>query len=367
MQKIARRSCLEKITPYVPGKPVEEVERELGISDVIKLASNENPLGPSPLAVEAIKEFLPRINFYPDGNCFYLKRDLAAKLGLAESNIILGNGADELITLVGAAYLNPGDDIIMAHPSFSEYDFSARLMDAEVVKIPLRDYRHDLSAMAGAISGKTRVVFICNPNNPTGTIVTGDELEAFLKEVPPGILVVLDEAYKEYVTDPAYPDSLKFLRGGYNVLILRTFSKIYGLAGLRIGYGLAGEEVIRDLNTVREPFNVNAVAQVAARAALKDEDHVRRGREANEAGKEYLYREFDRLGLFYVPTESNFIFVKTDRDSRQLFRLLLFKGVIVRTGDIFGYPQFIRVSIGTGEQNARFIRALEEALQELKG
>lgn len=367
MSKISKRPCLESINPYVPGKPIEEVERELGLTDVVKMASNENPLGPSPLAVEAIKEYLHKINLYPDGNCYYLKSALAEHYNLAEKNIVIGNGADELITLVGAAYLNPGDEIIMAKPSFSEYDFSARLMDAVPVYIPCKEFRHDLKAMAAAVNEKTRIIYVCNPNNPTGTIVTHKELEEFLTELPPEILVVLDEAYYEYVGDPSYPHSLDFLRRGFNVLILRTFSKIYGLAGLRVGYGLADEQVISDLNTVREPFNVNSVAQVAARAALKDKEHMEAVLRINTSGKEYLMREFTRLGLYYLPTEANFIFVKVGVDSRELFQKLLHKGVIVRTGDIFGYPQFIRVSIATEKANQRFIKALEECLQELQG
>jgi len=366
MTKIAKRPCLENITPYVPGKPIEEVERELGLTDVIKMASNENPLGPSPLAVEAIKRYLPRISLYPDGNSYYLKSALAGHLNLQEKNIVMGNGADELITLVGAAYLNPGDEIIMAQPSFSEYDFSARLMDAVPVRVPCKNFRHDLKAMAAAVTGKTRVIFICNPNNPTGTIVTHQELQEFLAGLPSNILVIMDEAYYEYVGDPSYPNSLDFLEKGYNVLILRTFSKIYGLAGLRVGYGLAGEQVITDLNTVREPFNVNSVAQVAARAALNDKEHLEAVLRVNTSGKEYLAGEFTRMGLFHLPTEANFIFVDVGVDSRQLFQKLLHKGVIVRTGDIFGYPQFIRVSISTEDANRRFIKALEESLRELK-
>ena len=352
--------------PLCSRQPIEEVERELGLSDVIKMASNENPLGPSPLALEAVKEYLHKINFYPDGNCYYLKRALAERYNLHEQNIVVGNGADELITLLGAAYLNPGDEIIMAQPSFSEYDFSARLMDAVPVYVPCKDFRHDLKAMAAAVTEKTKIIYVCNPNNPTGTIVTHKELEDFLAELPSNILVVLDEAYNEYVGDPSYPHSLEFLKRGFNVIILRTFSKIYGLAGLRVGYGLADEQVIRDINTVREPFNVNSVAQVAARAALNDKKHLEAVLRVNSAGKEYLAGEFTRMGLFYLPTEANFIFVEVGVDSRELFQKLLHKGVIVRTGDIFGYPQFIRVSIAKEEENRRFIKALEECLQELK-
>ncbi len=358
-----KRACLEPIIPYTPGKPIEEVERELGITDVIKMASNENPLGPSPRVLEAIQNFLPKINLYPDGNAYYLKQALAAHLGLSEQNIICGNGADELIILAATTYLDPGDEIIMAHPSFSEYDFAARLMGAQPVRVPAVNFGHDLPGMLAAITERTKIIYICNPNNPTGTMLTHAELAAFLKEVPSRILVVMDEAYYEYVTDPAYARSIEFLKDGYNVLILRTFSKIYGLAGLRVGYGLAGEEIIREINTVREPFNVNAVAQVAARAALEDEAHKQAVLEANTRGREYLAKEFKRLGLFFVPSHANFIFVEVGVDSKALFQKLLQQGVIVRTGDIFGYPQFIRVSFGTEEENRRFIRVLEDTLK----
>ncbi|NMB35712.1 MAG: histidinol-phosphate transaminase [Firmicutes bacterium] len=363
---MTRRPCLEKITPYQPGKPIEEVKREMGLQDVVKMASNENPLGPSPLALEAIKEHLPRINYYPDGSCYYLKKALAKHLSLKENSIIVGNGADELITLVSAAYLNPGEEIIMAHPSFSEYEFAAQLMDARTVRIDCQDFRHDLEAMAAAVNDHTKLIMICNPNNPTGTIITHEELEDFLKKLPRDILVVIDEAYFEYVTDPSYPRSLELLAHGYNILILRTFSKVYGLAGLRIGYGLAREDVIADLNTVRAPFNVNSVAQVAARAALLDQEHVQAVLALNNLGREFLSREFERMGLFYLPTEANFFFVEVKVDAKEVFSRLLSRGIIIRVGNIFGFPQFIRLSIATEEQNARFIKVLEEILKEMR-
>ncbi|MEW5920276.1 MAG: histidinol-phosphate transaminase [Bacillota bacterium] len=365
VKEFKKRACLEPIIPYVPGKPIEEVERELGITDVIKMASNENPLGPSPRVMEAIKAYLPKLSLYPDGNAYYLKQALAVHLGVTDKNIICGNGADELITFSGMAYLNPGDEIIMSHPTFSEYEFTARVMDAVPVRVPSIDFRHDLPAMLAAITDRTKIIYICNPNNPTGAMLSHAELAEFMKQVPSRILVVMDEAYYEYVTDPTYARSIEFLKEGYNVLIYRTFSKIYGLAGLRVGYGLASEEIITDINTVREPFNVNAVAQIAARAALEDKEHMLAVREANTQGRAYLAKEFERMGLYYVPSQSNFIFVEVGVDSKTLFQKLLQKGVIVRTGDIFGYPQFIRVSFGTEEQNRRFIRTLEETLKEM--
>lgn len=359
----ACRETILSIKPYVPGKPIEEVQRELGIKDVIKLASNENPLGPSPDAVRAIQEAAERVYLYPDGNCYYLKNALAEKHGVSPENIIVGNGTDEIIKMLAEAYLNPGDEIVVADPTFSEYEFAALVMAGRAVKVPCRSFRHDLKAMAAAITPKTRLVFICNPNNPTGTIVGQMMLDNFLKEIPPSVLVVLDEAYADYVTAEHYPDSLAYVRYGRpNIIVLRTFSKIYGLAGLRVGYGVAVPEIIKNLNRVREPFNVNLVAQAAAFAALKDEAHYRKSREINIEGKQYLYEQFAAMGLAYVPTETNFIFVDVNRDSRDVFQEMLKQGVIVRTGDIFGYDTYLRVTIGTPRQNERFIKALREVL-----
>jgi histidinol-phosphate aminotransferase len=359
---LARRTVFS-ISPYVPGKPIEEVQREFGVFDVIKMASNENPLGPSPLAVEAMRGCLSEVGFYPDGNCYYLKQDLAASLGCSEDQLIIGNGSDEILKMIAETFLNPGEEVVFAHPSFSEYEFVSRIMDATPVAVPVDDsFTHDLKKIAAKISGRTKLVFICNPNNPTGTIVTGNDLEAFLDAVPEHVLVVLDEAYHEYVTDPAYPDSLSYVKEGRRLIFLRTFAKIYGLAGLRIGYGVSSSGVISLINRVKEPFNVNYLAQEAARAALRDTDHLRRSRELVESGKGFMYEALDGLGLKYVPTEGNFIFMDTGADSRELFPALLREGVIVRTGDIFGYPNFIRVTIGTPEQNQRFIQVLQKVL-----
>lgn len=357
------RPTIFTLTPYVPGKPIEEVERELGIKGVIKMASNENPLGPSPLALEALKKAIARVNIYPDSNCFYLKRELASHLGCGEENLIIGNGSDEILKLIAETFLNPGDEVIYGWPSFSEYEFVSKVMEAKCIAVPLRDdFTLDLDAIIGNVRSKTKLIFICNPNNPTGTIVKEKELSDFLERLPGDVLVVLDEAYYEYVTAPDYPDSLKFVKEGKNVIVLRTFSKIYGLAGLRIGYGIASSEIISCINRVREPFNVNLLAQEAARAALNDSDHLERSKELVLNGKEYLYKSFERLGLRYVPSEANFIFVDTGKDSKEVFAALLREGVIVRTGDIFGYPTYIRVTVGTPSENERFVRSLEKVL-----
>jgi histidinol-phosphate aminotransferase len=357
------RKALFSISPYVPGKPIEEVQREYGIDDVIKLASNENPLGPSPLAMEAIRNWISKVSIYPDGNCFYLKRDLAAHLGVGVDQLIIGNGSDEVLMMIAQTFLDPGDEIVFAQPTFSEYEFVCRVMDAVPVAVPVKsNLAHDLQAMSARINEKTKIVFICNPNNPTGNIVTGDDLKDFLNKVPEKVIVVIDEAYLEFTTDPAYPNSLAYLGEGRRVISVRTFAKIYGLAALRIGYGISSPEIISLINRVKEPFNVNSLAQVAARAALQDLEHLRRSRELVASGKSFLYENFDRLGLKYIPTQANFIFVDIGIDSKSAFRSLIAEGVIIRTGDIFGYPSHIRVTIGTPEQNLRFIKALQKVL-----
>lgn len=360
------RKVLDHIKPYVPGKPIEEVERELGLKNVIKMASNENPLGPSPEAVDAIQRSAERVYLYPDGNQYYLKKHIAQHVGVAADNIIVGNGSDEVIKFLAEVFIAEGDQAVMAAPTFSEYDFAVNLMGGESIFVPLDNFRHDLEAMADRITERTRLVFICNPNNPTGTIVTEHEVDSFMAKVPDDVIVVFDEAYYEYVAHPTYPNSLKYLEAGKNnVIILRTFSKIYGLAGLRVGYGIASKELLNLLNRAREPFNVNSLAQVAAMAALHDQLHVEKSQKLNEEGKEYLYSTFKEMGLKYVPTEANFILVDVKVDSKRLFKAMLQHGVIVRTGDIFGLPTFIRVTVGTRRQNQIFIETLQKVLAEL--
>lgn len=362
LENLVRRAVF-KLNPYTPGKPTEEVERELGITGVIKLASNENPLGPSPYAIEALQKAVSKINSYPDSNCFYLKKDLAGYVGCEEENLIIGNGSDELLKLIAETFLNPGDEVIFAQPTFSEYEFVSKIMEVNCIAVPVKeDFSHNLEAMAKKIGPKTKLIFICNPNNPTGTIVRDQELKAFLRNIPPNILVVLDEAYYEYVTDPEYPNSLELVRQGKNVIILRTFSKIFGLAGLRIGYGIARPEIVAYINRVKEPFNVNLLAQEAARVSLKDREHLKRSKELVIQGKNYLYKTFDKLGLEYVPTQANFIFVNVFRDSKEVFTALLREGAIVRTGDIFDYPTYLRITIGTPGENEHLATALEKVL-----
>jgi histidinol-phosphate aminotransferase len=361
------RTTILRIKPYVPGKPIEEVQRELGIEDVIKLASNENPLGPSPKGMEALQEAAGRIHIYPDSNCYYLKEALAKHLSVAPEQLIIGNGSDEILKMLGEAFLTPEDEVVLSEHTFSVYQFVARLMGAGEVVVPMKDYTVDLEAMAKAVGPKTKMVFICNPNNPTGTFVGADELDRFLDAVPPGVLVVMDEAYYEYVDDPSYPDTVAMLPSRKNLVILRTFSKIYGLAGLRVGYGIGNPEVIAAINRVREPFNVNSLAQAAAVAALADEEFLQQSRAVNRAGKEFLYQEFERLGLSFLPSQSNFILVDVGMDSQQLMGAMLQRGVIIRAADSFGLPGFIRVTIGREQDNRRFIDALIDVLEKEGG
>lgn len=353
------------LKPYVPGKPIDEVKRELGLEDIIKLASNENPLGPSPLAQKAINQVLPEMHLYPDSNCFYLKKGIASFTGMEVEGILIGNGSDELLKLIAETFLSPGDEVIYAEPSFVEYEFTAKIMGAICKPVPLVEFRHDLPSMLQAVTDKTKIIYICNPNNPTGTIVTEAEIDAFMNAVPADILVIFDEAYYEYVESKEYTSGLKYIREGRNVLVLRTFSKVYGLASLRVGYGLTTPAIAAAVERVMEPFNVNTLAQVGAMAAIGDVQHVKNSQQVNSEGKKYLYAEFGKMNLDYVPTDANYIFVDVGQDCQQVFKGLLKEGVIVRTGDIFGYPTFIRVTVGTQEENTRFINSLKKILEAL--
>jgi histidinol-phosphate aminotransferase len=356
------RKCILNLTPYVPGKPIEEVKRELGLDDVVKLASNENPLGPSPKALAAMKAALDDIAQYPEGSCFELRKAVAKTLGVEGDMLIFGCGADEVIHYLGVAFLCDGDEIVQADPSFVQYKAASTLMDCKAHMVPLRDWTHDLKAMLARVNDRTKMFFVTNPNNPTGTIVGAHQVEAVLDSLPDRCLLVLDEAYYEYADDPAYTRSIEWVRQGRNLIALRTFSKIYALAGTRVGYGVAPKRIIEVLERVRAPFNVNSVAQAGALASLSDPDQVTRTRAQNLRSKQYLYKELDRMGIPYTPTQANFLWVDTQRDCKEVFAKLLRLGVIVRTGDIFGCPTHIRVTTGTDEQNTRFIDALKEAI-----
>lgn len=355
---------ISEIKPYIPGKPIEELERETGIKDSIKIASNENPQGSSPLALKAILNFLTSsksnnlLNRYPDGSGFYLKKALSKFLNVKEEEIILGNGSNELIDIAVRTFMQSGDDAIMAEPSFIVYPISVQSVGGNKIIIPLKNYTHDLEAMADAISNKTKIIFIANPNNPTGTINRKMEFDRFMERVPENILVIIDEAYYEYVTDPDYADSMKHLRNGRNILILRTFSKIYGLAGLRIGYGISKPEILIEMNKLRPPFNTNTIAQIAAKHALEDTDFLKSTIEINEMGKKYLYKELKEMNIDFVPTQANFIYINLKLDSKIIYNKLLLKGIIVRPVG----PREIRVTIGLPDENRKFIEAFKSVL-----
>ena len=348
---------LRELVSYEPGKPIEDVARELGLKpeEIIKLASNENPLGPSPKALAAMREMLERSHFYPDGGGYYLREAIAAKMGLKRENVILGCGSNEVIEFIGKAFLNPGDEIICARHAFVVYKLMATLFGATTIEVPDPNFAHDLDAMAAAVTPRTREIFIANPNNPTGTLISQDEIDRFMEKVPEHVVVVFDEAYYEFLENP--PDTLKFVREGRNVVVLRTFSKIQGLANLRIGYGLAKPELIDVLQKTRQPFNANGIAQAGALAGLADEEHQRKTRELTIAGRNWLQREFAAMGLEFVPSFANFILVRVG-DGKAVFNALMRKGIIVRDMTSYALPEWIRVSIGTAEQNARFLAEL---------
>jgi histidinol-phosphate aminotransferase len=355
------RPNIRDLRPYEPGKPIEEVQRELGLEKVIKMASNENPLGPSPLAIKAIGENLNRMNFYPDGGGYYLKRKLSSFLDVDENQIILGNGSDEIIRMVVETFLNAGEEAVIAEQSFVIYQMAVRIVNGESRLVKLKDYRYDLASMAEAVGRKTKLVFVANPNNPTGTMVSAAEVESFMKKVPEDVIVVFDEAYFEYIERGDFPKTIDYIRDGRAIVCLRTFSKIYGLAGLRIGYGISQPEIISGMNRVRQPFNVNSVAQTAAIAALDDEEHVGKSRELNCRGRDFLYRELGKRDIRYIPSEANFILVEVG-DGTGIARALLKEGVIVRDMFCYDLPGFIRVTVGLESENKNFIKKLQNVL-----
>ncbi|MHB8914260.1 MAG: histidinol-phosphate transaminase [Thiobacillus sp.] len=351
------------IAPYQPGKPISELARELSLNEagIVKLASNENPLGPSPLALAAAEAALHDLALYPDGAGFALKAALSKKLGVSQNQIVLGNGSNDVLDMAARAFLSPGTSALYAQHAFAVYPIATQTVGATGIEVPAVNYGHDLAAMRQAIRGDTRVVWIANPNNPTGTFLPWAEIEAFLSEVPPHILVVLDEAYGEYLSHEDRFDTVTWLARFPNLLITRTFSKAYGLAGLRVGYGLGSAALIDLLNRVRHPFNVNLVAIVAAVAALDDADFLARSNALNRAGMAQLVHGVTALGLTHVPSKGNFLLVKVD-DAARVNTELLQRGVIVRPVANYGLPEFLRVSVGLAVQNTRFLEALKAAL-----
>jgi histidinol-phosphate aminotransferase len=355
---------VQGLQPYQPGKPVEELKRELGISDIVKLASNENPLGPSPKALDAIRSILPELTRYPDGNAFRLKQALGKKLGINSEQITLGNGSNDVLELIGRAYLTGHSAALYSQHAFAVYPIVTQAIGAQHIAVPAKNWGHDLEAMAAAITDKTRVIFIANPNNPTGTWLSEQEVRAFLDKVPARIIVVLDEAYTEYVDQPDFPNGIALLSEYPNLVVTRTFSKAYGLAGLRIGYSVSHLQVADILNRIRQPFNANMAAQEAAIAALDDEDYLAKSVQVNAEGMAYLESEFKRLGLDFIPSVGNFICVDVAQPAGPVDQALLQEGVIVRSVAPYQMPNHLRVSIGTAEENGRFINALEKVMAD---
>ncbi len=361
LKQLVRPDVL-KISPYEPGRPLEEVRREFGLDDVVKMASNENPLGPSRLAINAMRQAINSVHLYPDGGAGRLRKKLAGFLGVEEQSIVFGNGSDEIITMAINAFLNEGEEIILGEPAFAIYRIASEISGRLHRVVPLKDYAYDLPAMLEAIDEKTKLIFIANPNNPTGTYLTRADIADFMTEIPKNVIVVFDEAYYEYVERGNFPETIDYIRKGRAVICLRTFSKAYGLAGIRAGYSIAPPELTDAMNRVRGPFNVNALAQAAASAALDDEEHVKRSRELTFQGKAYLYGELSKMGMFYVPSETNFVLIDVKKNAGQIFHALMEKGIIVREMSGYRLPSFIRVTIGLPQHNERFIQALSEVL-----
>ncbi|MGH7233591.1 MAG: histidinol-phosphate transaminase [Nitrospiraceae bacterium] len=349
---------IESLVPYVPGKPIDELERELGIPRAVKLASNENPMGPSPKALAVLAQGAATLNRYPDGGAHRLRKALAERWKVTADQVILGNGSDEILGMLARAFLSPGDEAVMADQTFIIYKMEVTAAHGVPVIVPLKDWRHDLVAMADAVTPNTRLLFVCNPNNPTGTMVNGAEVDRLMARVPDDVIVVFDEAYYEYVRDRDFPHVLSYVQRNRHAIVLRTFSKIYGLAGLRIGYGLTTPDIVEYLNRVRPPFNANSLAQLAALAALEDEEHVAQSRSMNHAEMDVMRAGLHALGLQPLPSEANFLYFDAGRDGGEVFQALLRQGVIVR--HIHG--RMLRVTIGLPDENRQFLQALKRIL-----
>lgn len=359
---------IASITSYPPGKPIDELEREYGVSDSIKLASNENPWGPSPKVMRALRLELPNLHRYPDGSCYYLARAIASKIEVDPTEIVLGNGSNEVIEFLVKAFVREGDEVITSHPSFLMYQKFVQVRGGINHVVPLRDMKHDLETIRETISAKTRLIFIDNPNNPTGTIIEPLELYSFLGKVPETVIVVLDEAYVDFVDMSSRVDPHLLIRNSEDrcpVVLLRTFSKAYGLSGLRVGFGLMAREVASCLHKVRQPFNINLLAQVGAREALEDEDYFQQTLAKTRRGLSVLTREVEKLGCISYPSQTNFFLIDVRGSGDDLYQAMLHKGVIIRSMSSYGFPDFIRVTVGTEEENTRFLAALAVCLTDL--
>jgi histidinol-phosphate aminotransferase len=351
-----------KIKPYIPGKPIEEVKREFGLKSVIKLASNENPFPPSPKVLKAIRGAACQVNRYPDGACYELRQVIAKRLKVRPEQLVFGCGSDEAIVLALRAFINPGDEVVMAKPSFLVYSIASTAVGARLVEVPLKGLKYDLVAMRKAVTKKTKIVFIGNPDNPSGLYSSKAEVAEFLKGFPEDVLVFFDEAYFEFVSDKDYPDTLALLKLRKNIIVARTFSKLYGLAGLRVGYAVASAEVAGLMDRAREPFNVTSVAQAAAVAAFKDEAYYKKVLQVLTREREVVCSGLESMGIKYSKGATNFIQVQVPRDSRDVVLALIKKGVIVRDMSVWGLQNYIRVTIGTPAENKRFLKALKETL-----
>lgn len=360
--KLVRQS-IDTIPPYIPGKPIEEVQREIGINSVIKMASNENPLGPSTEVRQVLMQSIEKIAYYPDANSFYLKEALAQHVELPAEMILLGNGLDDVNKILGETLLSPDDEVIIPQPTFSQYEIITRLMGAKPVFVSGKGLGNDLSAMKRAITKNTKLVFVCNPNNPTGTMVTSANLQNFIDHLPKHVVVVVDEAYADFITDPDFVSGIELVKAGYqNIIVYRTFSKIHGLAGLRLGYAMANPELIKEMNRVRDPFNVNLLAQAAGVAALNSKKHYQLSKELVKSGRDFFYEQLDEMGVKYLPTQANFILINCGRDSHGIYEYLLQSGIIVRPTHSFGLPNYIRVTFGTAQQNEEFFKFFKQAM-----
>jgi histidinol-phosphate aminotransferase len=355
-------SHLEKIRPYEPGKPIEELQRELGLKEVVKLASNESPLGPPKASIEAVRKAIDELNRYPDDSCYNLKHKVSGKFGVPTRNVTVGAGSAELIVNAARSLLGPNDYAIISQQTFIMYWLAVQSVNGNMIRVPLKDYTYDLEAMARALDERVRLVYIANPNNPTGTMVDDEQFDRFMSSLPPGVVVVYDEAYCDYVDRPDYPDPFKYYRRGDNIIILNTFSKVYGLAGLRVGYGIANDELSDALNRVRAPFNVNIIADAAATAALDAEDHIKQAVKLNREGMAFLSAEMTKLGLNVIPSVTNFLLVDFSHDTTELNNKLLHKGIIVRPMASFEMPKALRITIGLPDENRKLIQALKEVL-----
>ncbi|MFW5972140.1 MAG: histidinol-phosphate transaminase [Bacillota bacterium] len=358
------REEIHHLKPYIPGKPIEEVKEEHGLERVTKLASNENPLGVSEYVKKVIKVNLDDSFRYPDGGCRIIKKPLSTKLGIDQDMLLFGNGSDGLLKVIAETFLKKGDEVIVSDPTFVEYIFVSNLMGAQLKKVKMTPYNQDIMKILETITENTKMIFLTSPHNPAGTIINKMDFDYFMKNIPEHVIVVVDEAYYEYVQNENYPDSLDYINKDYPIILLRTFSKAYGLAGLRIGYAISNSQLIALLSKAREPFNVNHLSQVAAAAALEDEEFLNKTREINQVGKKYLYDELNARKIKYVPTESNFILINISMDSMDVFDRLLKMGVIIRPGKPLGYPEHIRVTIGLPEENKIFINSIDKLLAE---